>query len=108
MLKFRVGTTHFQSGKACRVLLGGGGKKVSKLRPCPGTLAGYPWAQEPPAYIGVELPGDFEARHNSPSHLQARYSLRSFFSQRLAPTFVLRPRCHRGIIGGTDLKRQGQ
>ena len=108
MLKCWVGTTYCQLGKACRVLLGGGGKKVSKLRPCPGTIARYLWAQEPPAYIWVELPGDFEARHNSPSHLQARYSLRSLFSHRPAPTLVLRPPCHLGIIGGNDLKRQGQ
>ena len=53
--------------------------------------------------------GDSQARHYSPSHLQARYSSRSLFFPYPPPTPLPAPPILTSAdIGGKDLNRQGQ
>ena len=81
-----------QLGKAGGASLGGGGKKVQPVASFPGGLGSRSVGPEATRmYRSVELPGvgDFEARHTSRSHLQARYSVLCFPTRQ--PNFHIAP-----------------
>ena len=85
----RVRTTHCQLGKAHGRSPAVVGKRYSQSRPHPEAIACYPWARELASYIEATPPGSGRPRSSlqlacifripNPSHLQARYRLRSLF-----------------------------
>ena len=98
-LRFMLGWNNpLPIGQSMVVSLGGGGKRYSQSRPHPVAIAtqgpgSHPYIYRSRVPLGV---GAFEVRHNSPSHLQARYSSGSLFFPPTTPHFILRPHCHLG------------
>ena len=71
------------------VSLGGGGKRYSQSRPHPEAMACYPWAREPPAYIGALSPEQRETSKLATARVLCFFPLAT-------PEFILRPHCHLG------------
>ena len=76
-IRWRVGTTHYQLGKAFRDIaqrhkrcLGGGGKKVEPVACTPGSHSSLPTCPGTPNLPGA---GDLEARYNLLSYLQLAF-----------------------------------